>query len=75
MTEIYRHREETIKVIYTFICAFISVAYMNEISVNARYGTHKIQAGHILSHFGSVRFFTTCVSAIHNIICTAVTIS
>ena len=31
----------TIKVAYTLTSAFVGVAYVNEISINARYGTYK----------------------------------
>ena len=40
MTETYRLKLETIKVIYTFIRAFVGITYMNEIRTNACYGTN-----------------------------------
>jgi hypothetical protein len=34
MTETCKRKLETIKVIYTFISAFVGITYMNEISVS-----------------------------------------
>ena len=42
MTETCRRKLETMKVIYTFISAFVVITYMNKIFINAVYGTHTV---------------------------------
>jgi hypothetical protein len=42
--------------VYTFIIAFVGITYMNEIRINAQYGTHK---------YYSVIFFYIHLSVCH----------
>ena len=59
MTETCRLKLQTIKVIYTFISAFVGVTCINEISINAGYGTHKVNYLFITPGLNST-FLPTC---------------
>jgi hypothetical protein len=53
MTETCRLKLETIKVIHTFKSAFVGITYMNEIRINAWYGTQSL--GHCIHTFTTLK--------------------